>query len=753
MTRATRTQLGLLAGGLAYLLVAVPRWLAPATPAAWRAAPWWLLFWITLVVLWQAAQLLRPVRRARHAARQARQESQAATQAAVDELRARLQRLRGAFDPAQLTSAADQLRRSAATGPQPLIAARRLLAVSGPSSAAWLSLAEAESNRGDVVAALRCAAEAVRCGYRTTAELGALAQQLEPEDAALASPAALLAVCGDPARAARSDLPQVYRALRELDAPLVLRATAGQALFSTIDDPEEAARWREQMRSAEVLDPTLRTWIVDAWADYDATGQWRAAPGAGSAAPAWTHLMSADWRAALGAGGAPENPWAETYAPPLPIYGLDSPSQIAALAEQLDKRRRPPAAQVFASLSDPQTIRDYLTDQLWPRQVRGRAVINDALSRLSQLKADSRVAAGLERIGDALAEELDPQADDLRSELERQAQTLPTGEPRARALHAAGTAWQRRDLSHARELWDEARRLALRLDRTVAGEALGRMVPAWLGAAASSDPTRAAAALTTAVKIAVASRRPAALARVARAVLATTDRALQEGLVEQLRAAAESGDGRLAFLLSWSDGDLNGAVRATMQIWQGDFSDQPRAAGPAAALARLRSQAEPTDWSWLPLAVADRAAPGDEDPLGRLVVFLHDRGQAGDLAAYAGWLACGYKLDRLQQRRGTPRAKAALDQLRGLPPTRLRLPLTALRSTLAEATPSWLATVEETLLERVKQLAEREWHDTPAEREMLSELLEVLATARVRAAAASWLEQYEADVRAWVGGQ
>lgn len=722
--------LALFAAALAVLGFTTAQFIAPAVPEAARGFAWTPVTCGLLGLLIYGGRVAARAYAQLRVARGEQRDRQAARREAWDQLHHRLQQVHVAFAPESLRAEEERLRRALRQTPSRSGWAR-LLAIDGPDSDAWLGLARAWLAQGEVEPGLRCAAEAYRVGQASAHELGLLAQpclglvtDLSPA-LAEGQPAAatLAAVRAD--QLSPGELAALYRVLDEPLLPPTLRLVLTQLAYACTADREELARRREHWREEPGDDPDLLRWLRDGLHGY----QGGAAAATTSNARPWLEAVPPRWRQALGLGGG-HQPVVVRHREALPVYAVMNHTDLGPLADALiGVRAEPVEGRLGADLA-PELLARQLECRFWPRSVRSRAVLTDALQSLAALNSPPHLAAGLVVLARALAEETDPWLLELRDEVLKLARGLPPDANAAVALHAAGLAHSSVHPAQAAELWEQAARLARKQEPGLRRELLGRFVSDWL--ALLDDPAAAAQhgpLLSNAAEAACEARDADVLLDALLAVTARPATRLREAVLQRLASGEHKLDARGRFLLAWAADDLDAACDAARQLW-------------------TKSPAPDQSWEWTACALAQRAQPGEQRGLGRLVNWLKGQAAKRDSAAIAGWLVCGYALDRIEDREARPEAQAALDALMRLDPTSQRLPLTALRATFENPDSRWLATVEKALLRRMHDLqsaARLSAGDLAA----IESVVGVLAPARVEAHLAGWMRRYEAGLRLW----
>lgn len=728
------------------LLTAAVGCLSGRLPVSWRPAIWSVPGWATVAYVFHLArdvvEWVHRLRKRREADRAAAEQARAA----LKQLRRQLQQIGGSFEPDALALLADSARRET-TSEDPQVRRRaweHILAVEGPSSEAWLPLAELVADT-EPEWAWFCLAEAVRCGRAEPERLWSQAAKTPfdtlPERIEAGDPSGLIAAVANGERLSPLLYRRLVAALGDPAMPIVLRALCARELFEKVGDREEAARWRERVDTKWAVDAKLQTWVRGVWGTYRLGGDWLDQPTAVVENPSWCRVVPPCWLAAMGLGGQVYDPRPPRYLEPLPMYSGASASEIGRANGFLNQHMEGTLEGVLWDDESPLVIIGALSELLWPRWRRSRACIARALERLAMLRADVAVAAALGCIGAALAEETDPQLADLRAETERLARKVGGDHTAVRALTAAGDAHAPVDLAHAWTLWTAARRGAVAEFYPAWNPALVSLARSLLGAALEPGPT-AEEALSAAVDVALRSRNDYAAVAALLVVLAKAREPTREALVERF-AAAGLPDPRVRWLLAWENGSFAELVDATCAWWPGSYGatdDVPRDQAIEGFLGSC----------WTPLAVAVRAGKRDVMALGSLVEFLADRAAHGEDAAVGGWLACGFRLDRLDGRQGLPHANAALKRLAGLPTEALSLPIAALCITFEDPTPSWLAATEKTLVARQEALAAGTSSEERSERRWANDLMHVIWTARLAAQAEAWLEAYRVEVSTWL---
>jgi hypothetical protein len=533
-------------------------------------------------------------------------------------------------------------------------------------------------------------------------------------------PAAAVLAATQAERLSAPALGSLYRVLDGVLLPPALRLALWNIVFQRVSDTEEAARRREQRR-ANWDDPDLRRWLREGLAGYG--------PGT-SVAPddelpqPWLVLVPPRWYAALGFGPHVDALKPVRHSAALPIYAVADHDDLGPMADALVELAAEPVDGRMGGDQSPQLLARQLRRRLWPRAVRCRAALGEAIALLAEMRSPAHAAAGLEIVGRALGEETDRRLLDLREELERAARALAPDVCGAQALQAAGQAYAPTNPQRALELWDEAARLARKQEPGARRELLGRFVLDWLDLV--EDPAAHGVEgplLTMSAETALEAGDPEVLLETLLSVSARPAGRLREALLKRLGEREALLDPRGRFLLAWVRDDRTARLEAAQALWaHPGFGDE--------------------DWAWTALALASRVRYGDEPLLRRAMVALRLQAKCGQPEALAGWLACAYASDRLDERESRPEACRALEAVMALTGERLRLPLVALQSTCATPDPRWLAEVETVLMKRLHDI-ERAAHTRHDELAAIESVACVLYPAHIAAHLEVWWRQYQ----------
>lgn len=551
---------------------------------------------------------------------------------------AQLRALQAAFTPSGLARAAEQLRRQLppADAAVALARARRLIGLEGPNSAAWLDLARVLVEGGQGDEALRCAAEAVRCGAAEADLLDQLAAALLPaQPPADGAPqaAALVWRCFRPARLDRRQLGAVYRDLAEPHHPLVLRGALARQLFGRLDDPEEAARQRERL-AGEAIGAEAPRWLPEVWLGMPISADWYL-DRVEVPQPAWLDRLPPSWRTLKGLDPptSGEPPRLQSF-----LLPLVQPHAYAALLDQLARSKRPEElvpsllvwleeeARLPAAAPAARLLEYHLHGHL--AVVAGDpatawAFWQEALALVPELSGPSRWCALALIAASALRAPDDAGGDGVLADLLHAART------EAEAAHSLLQAAAGAPATGRRErVLDEYRQGRL------GDDVHSRFLLAWHDGDAA---TMAAAVL--------------------RCGAPTDDD--EDGWLSPLDMATPAGPGRSAV---------------------GEPSPSPR--------------------DWLPYLFAERCGPGDEPALRQVVAAMLQPGPYGGPAdaAVAVALTCAHRLGMLGDRDGWAQAAQLLRHLRdgrGWPSATVEAALTTVAT---DGSPAWLGSVEKGLL-------------------------------------------------------
>lgn len=711
---------------------------APALPEAYRGLAWGavsltgvpLAFWCLDLIIRQTSRH----RRARWINRRLTGLRGAAAERVAEQLR----RINRTFARETLQLEADRLRRELRNGaprPNQRAAWLRLLSIDGPGSSAWWGLAQSLAAGGASDLATRAAAEARRAEHVSADQMLTLCEGLLGDTtdawpaARVGRPHALAALALHAETLTPAELAELYQLLPAAGLSRGLELVLWNELLASTGDREEARRQAARLGGAIAPDGDLAELLRSGWRDalsaaglpVDGLSNW------GADRDEWLDLVPARWRSALGF-----EPW--IYADPpvrhrttLPIYALAQTDDLAQLAQRMGELTEADQPSRLGAGSSPTLLAAQLRARLWPREVRSKSIITQALAMLSDLKSPSDVAAGLVVLGEALGEETDARAEDLRVDLERVALRLVDPAPAALALEAAGRAWAPVQPAQALHLWRAAMEQAERLEPLAAARLIAGWVPGWLTETRRPDlGANGPAILRLAAQAAEDSRDPGAIEAAYLALLAQPPDSRDAELIARLEARISTHAGRL--LRAWHQRDWLALARSTEELWR----------------------REPTQWSWLALALGAGARPGDEVVLRPLLDPLRAMARQRTGREVGAWLALAYTVDRLAERPSRPEASRALEALLALPKHELEAALPGLRLTLERPESAWLEAVEEGLLRRLATRVRGPRGEGEAEvLRGVEAVAAVLPPARLQALLDRWIAQWSTDATAY----